>query len=83
MLIRKFINVAILADWCGACQQFKPIWHSTIKTFMRENGIYPVGIINASHQYYFHSRNFKTSMKLIHYINNCVIDVWSFNFFVF
>ena len=28
------IVVAILADWCGACQQFKPIWESTTKKYI-------------------------------------------------
>lgn len=28
------IVVAILADWCGACQMFKPVWHSTVKKYI-------------------------------------------------
>ena len=39
--MKKYLNdpnntivVAILADWCGACQQFKPIWESTIKKYI-------------------------------------------------
>ena len=28
------IVVAIVADWCGACQQFKPIWKSTVNTYL-------------------------------------------------
>ena len=28
------IVAAILADWCGACQQFKPIWESTTKKYI-------------------------------------------------
>ena len=28
------IIVAIVADWCGACQQFKPIWETTVKTYL-------------------------------------------------
>ena len=24
----------ILEDWCGACQQFKPIWESTTKKYI-------------------------------------------------
>lgn len=31
---KNIIVIAILADWCGACQQFKPIWHSTVKKYM-------------------------------------------------
>ena len=39
--MRKIMNdpdntivVAIVADWCGACQQFKPIWKSTVNTYL-------------------------------------------------
>jgi thiol-disulfide isomerase/thioredoxin len=39
--MKKYLNdtnntivVAILADWCGACQQFKPIWESTTKNYI-------------------------------------------------
>jgi len=39
--MKKYLNdtnntivVAILADWCGACQQFKPIWESTTKKYI-------------------------------------------------
>ena len=28
------IIAAIVADWCGACQQFKPIWEATVKTYL-------------------------------------------------
>ena len=28
------IIVAIVADWCGACQQFKPIWEATTKNYI-------------------------------------------------
>ena len=28
------IVVAIVADWCGACQQFKPIWKSTVNRYL-------------------------------------------------
>ena len=28
------IVVAILADWCGACRMFKPVWHSTVEKYM-------------------------------------------------
>lgn len=30
----KTIIAAIVADWCGACQQFKPIWEATIKNYI-------------------------------------------------
>ena len=39
--MKKYLNdpnntilVAILADWCGACQQFKPIWKSTTEKYI-------------------------------------------------
>ena len=39
--MKKYLNdpnntivVAILADWCGACQQFKPIWESTTRKYI-------------------------------------------------
>ena len=39
--MKKYLNdtnntivAAILADWCGACQQFKPIWESTTKKYI-------------------------------------------------
>jgi thioredoxin-like negative regulator of GroEL len=28
------IVAVIVADWCGACQQFKPIWESTINNYL-------------------------------------------------
>ena len=28
------IVVAILADWCGACRMFKPVWHSAVEKYM-------------------------------------------------
>ena len=28
------IIAVIVADWCGACQQFKPIWEATVKTYL-------------------------------------------------
>ena len=28
------IIAAIVADWCGACQQFKPIWEATTKNYI-------------------------------------------------
>ena len=28
------IIAAIVADWCGACQQFKPIWEATTKKYI-------------------------------------------------
>jgi thiol-disulfide isomerase/thioredoxin len=30
----KTIIAAIVADWCGACQQFKPIWEATTKNYI-------------------------------------------------
>ena len=39
--MKKYLNdpnntivVAILADWCGACQQFKPTWKSTTEKYI-------------------------------------------------
>ena len=39
--IKKCLNdpnntvvAVILADWCGACQQFKPIWKSTTEKYI-------------------------------------------------
>ncbi len=31
------IVVAILADWCGACQMFKPVWHSTVNNYIKSS----------------------------------------------
>ena len=31
----NIIIVAIVADWCGACQQFKPIWNNTIVEYIK------------------------------------------------
>jgi thiol-disulfide isomerase/thioredoxin len=31
------IVVAILADWCGACRMFKPVWHSTVNNYIKSS----------------------------------------------
>lgn len=31
------IVVAILADWCGACQMFKPVWNSTVNNYIKSS----------------------------------------------
>ena len=31
------IVVAILADWCGVCQMFKPVWHSTVNNYIKSS----------------------------------------------
>jgi thiol-disulfide isomerase/thioredoxin len=30
----NIIIAVIVADWCGACQHFKPVWESTIKNYL-------------------------------------------------
>jgi len=30
----KIIIAVIVADWCGACQQFKPVWHNTVENYI-------------------------------------------------
>ena len=42
--MKKYLNdpdavivVAILADWCGVCQMFKPVWHSTVNNYIKSS----------------------------------------------
>jgi len=50
------IVVAILADWCGACRMFKPVWHSTVNNYIKSSAQKNKKLILATVQKYCNTR---------------------------